>query len=103
MRITQVEVFEGELRVYDYIEPEQFDADFDGDTPIHLELAEALETTEVAGYGKRLSKFIVELTEYSWADKVYLDAIIKFLRENYPTADISWEETFKFLEDLKLS
>jgi hypothetical protein len=103
MRITQVEVSEGELLVFDYNEPEQYDPSFMDDTPIHLPLKEALATMEVAGYGKCLSKLVVELTGYSWIDKEYLHAVIKFLKENYPAADISWEETFNYLEDIKLS
>lgn len=103
MRKTELEVYEGELRVYDYIEQEQYDPDCTDDTPIYLPIEEALATVEVAGYGKRLSKFIVELTGYSWADKVYLDAVIKFLRENYPTSDISWEETLNYLADRNIS
>jgi hypothetical protein len=38
------------------------------------------------------------LLAHSWADSSYVDAIIKFLRKNYPKSDIDWEATMKLVD-----
>jgi hypothetical protein len=101
MRIIDISVSEGELFIHELVEFDQDSPDFIDDTPLNLPLSEALATIEVGGHGKRLSKLVVELTGYSWVDKQYLDAVIKFIRENYPEADISWKETFEYLDGMK--
>jgi|LauGreDrversion4_2_1035121.scaffolds.fasta_scaffold2006684_1 hypothetical protein len=100
MRIIEITVSEGELFIHDLVETEQDNPDFMTDIPVHVLLTEALSTVEVSGYGKRISKLIVELTGCPWVDKQYLDAVIKFIRENYPEADISWKETFEYLDSM---
>lgn len=73
-----------------------YEADED---PIHVELEEFLATMHMDGFGNLLSKFIVELTSYSWVDRSKVDQIIDFMRNNYPESKINWGETLKYLED----
>ena len=98
MRTIEVKVSDGELVIFDWIETDPNHPDFFDDTPIHLPLEEALETINLEGYGTNLSKLIVDLLAHSWADSFYVDAIIKFLRKNYPKSDIDWEATMKFVD-----
>ena len=101
MRTIEILVSEGELIIYDWIETDPNNPDFFDENPIHLPLEDALATIDLEGYGQNLSRLVVELTGYSWVDKQYLDAVIKFIRENYPEADISWKETFEYLDGMK--
>jgi hypothetical protein len=100
-RKLEVQIRQGELEIYEWSDLDPSHPDFYEDTPVHLTLEEAVETIEMEGFGKNLSKFIVELTGYSWIDKEYLDTVVKFMRENLKESDISWEETLHYLEGLK--
>jgi hypothetical protein len=68
--------------------------------PIGFLVSDVLATTVVKGFGTKLSKLVVELTGYSWVDRQYLDAVIKFIRVNYPETEISWKETFEYLDSM---
>ena len=98
MRQVKVEISHRELVIYEWSDMDPNHPDFFDDTPIHLPLEEALETVNLEGYGTNLSKLIVDLLAHSWADSSYVDAIIKFLRKNYPKSDIDWETTMKFVD-----
>jgi hypothetical protein len=98
MKKVECRISEGELVIYEWSDVDPNHPDFYDDTPIHLPLEEALETVNLEGYGTNLSKFIVDLLAHSWADSSYVDAIIKFLRKNYPKSDIDWEATMKFVD-----
>ena len=101
MRTIEILVSDGNLIIYDWIETDPSHPAFVDENPICLPLEDVLAKFEMEGYGKNLSKLVVELTGYSWVDKQYLDAVIKFIRENYPEADISWKETFEYLDGMK--
>jgi hypothetical protein len=98
MRKIEIEVSHGELVIFDWIETDPNHPDFFEDTPIHLPLEEALETVNLEGYGSNLSKLIVDMLAHSWADSVYMDTVITFLRKNYPQSDIDWEATLKYVD-----
>jgi len=100
-RVLELQIRQGELEIYEWSDLDPSHPDFYEDTPVHLTLEEAVETIEMEGFGKNLSKFIVELTGYDWADKEYLDRVVKFMRENFKESNISWEETLHYLEGLK--
>jgi hypothetical protein len=98
MRQVRIEIANRELIIYEWsdLDPNLFD--FYEDTPIHLPLEDALETVNLEGYGTNLSKFIVDLLTHSWSDSFYVDAIIKFLRKNYPKSNIDWEATLNYVD-----
>jgi hypothetical protein len=98
MRTIEILESEGELIIYDWIETDPNHPGFIDDTPIHLPLEDALETVKLEGYGTNLSKFIVDLLSQPWADSFYVDAIIKFLRKNYPKSNIDWEATLNYVD-----
>jgi hypothetical protein len=100
-RKLEVVIYGDELVIYEWSDLDPSHPDCYEETPVHLTLEEAVETIEMEGFGKNLSKFIVELTGYSWIDKEYLDTVVKFMRENFKESDISWEETLHYLEGLK--
>ena len=72
MRAIQVQVSQGELVIFDWIETDPNHPDFFDDTPIHLPIEEALETVNLEGYGTNLSKFIVDLLFVSRNFKIFL-------------------------------
>lgn len=100
MREVKVEISHRELVIYELSDMDPNHPDFFDDTPVHLSIEEAVETIEMEGIGKNLSKLVVELTGYSWVDRQYLVTVIKFMRENFKDSKISWEETFKYLEGM---
>ena len=100
MREVKIEISNRELVIYEWFGIDPNHPDFYDDTPVHLSIEEAVSTIEMEGFGKNLSKLVVELTGYSWVDKKYLDTVIKFMRENFKESKISWEETFKYLEGM---
>ena len=101
MRKIEPEISQGELVVYEWSTLDPSHPDYFEDTPFHLPLEDAVDTIEMDGYGKKLSKLVVELSGSSWVDKVYLDTVIKFMQENFKESNISWEETLHYLEGLK--
>ena len=101
MREVKVEISHRELVIYEWSDMDPNHPDFYDDTPVHLSIEEAVETIEMEGYGKNLSRLVVELTGYSWVDRQYLDTVVKFMRENFKECKISWEETLHYLEGLK--
>jgi hypothetical protein len=100
MQKVECRISEGELVIYEWSDLDPNNPDFYDDTPVHLTIEEAVETIEMEGFGKNLSKLVVELTGYSWVDKQYLDTVIKFMRENFQESEISWDQTFKYLEGM---
>lgn len=101
MSKIECQISNGELLIFELSDIDPNHPDFYDDTPVHLSIEEAIQIIEMEGIGKNLSKLVVELTGYSWVDRQYLDAVIKFIRENYPEADISWKETFEYLDGMK--
>lgn len=100
MSKIECQISNGELLIFELSDIDPSHPDFYEETPVHLTLEEAVETIEMEGFGKNLSKLVVELTGYSWVDKQYLETVIKFMRENFKESNISWEETLKYLEGI---
>jgi hypothetical protein len=82
-------IYENATKYYDEIE----------EFPIEIPIEEAIAIVEIPGIGKNVSMLLYDLSSLPWIGKSEFNQVMKYLKENFTSSNISWEETKKYFGD----